>query len=82
MLNKRIISLVLSLTLLLSTFGMTNVIADTAEVTSCIKARIGMNFDSYGIGVKPDCVDPTDLGWRNGTSIATATVVRGSNEVG
>ena len=82
MLNKRIISLVLSLTLLLSTFGTTNVIADTAEVTSCIKARIGMNFDSYGIGVKPDCVDPTDLGWRNGTSIATATVARGSNAVG
>lgn len=76
--GKRFAALLLTVAVLaasLAVYTAGNAAADDIEY---IKVSPAVDLNSYNLGEKPDFVSLWDLGWRNGSTVATSTVERKS----
>lgn len=81
--RKKITAVFMAVCVFVVSLGLHTIFATVAEEPQVhISAKITNSLDGLAIGVKPDFVTINDLGWRTGTSIATATIARKSNAHG
>ncbi|MBE6727040.1 MAG: hypothetical protein E7562_00150 [Ruminococcaceae bacterium] len=81
--RKKIIAVLMAACIFAVSLGLHTIFATVAEEPQIhISAKITNSLDGFAIGTQPSFVSISDLGWRNGTTAATATISRKSSAHG